>query len=123
MNISETLLLNGFAEVFQSQWKSFNPNDNWFVVSLYHPDAKFKYGNKEVELSVQGMLVPSIEEECIDFNTDKKDITNEEEQNIMVLIKKRAVRYVSFKQAGKVLYYSLTGQLPSQEFIQDFIKS
>ena len=123
MNVSETLLLNGFSEVFQSQWGKFNPNDNWFGVSLYHPDAKFKNGNKEVELSVQGMLTPSIEEECINFNTDRKDITNDEEQNIMVLIKKRAIRYVAFKQAGKVLYYSLTGQLPSQDFIQDFIKS
>lgn len=134
MNISQTLLSSGFAEVFQSQWNKFNPNDNWFGVSLSHPDARLTNGDKVVELSAQGILTPNLETErdletreyvvkFIDFNTDTKDITTEEGKNISTLLKNRAVRYIAFKQAGKVIYYSLSGQLPSKEFIQKFIES
>lgn len=104
MNISELLIANGF-EVTP---KDFNPNNNWFGVSLYHPYVKFTKGDYKVELSLQSAAVMP------DYYTVREH---------RELFEAKKSKCIVFYNSNKVMYKSWTGIMPSNEFIGKFIKS
>jgi len=86
--------------------KDLNPNNNWFGVSLYYPNVGLRKGNKMIVLSLQGSWTPF-----------SKEIINEYE----VLIKNRSIKYIGFYIDKKPIYQSYTGELPDENFINNFI--
>jgi|ERR1700733_4195499 len=107
-NWTHRALINGFI----SDRPDFNPYENYFGVSVptshgLYADALLKRGNKHIILSLQGMMIPS-------------SITFSEE--IKILFKNRAVKYISFFVNDKMVYETFSGIIPSMEFIEDFIK-
>lgn len=103
MNISELLIDNGF-EVTP---KDFNPKNNWFGVSLYCPYVKFTKVDYKVELSLQSAAIMP------DYYTV---------QEHRELFEAKKSKYIGFYNSNKVMYKSWTGIMPSNEFVDEFIK-
>lgn len=88
------------------RWVSHIPdcNNNWFGVSVYEPDFLFIRNDKQIIMSLQGasMPIPTTENE-------------------LSLFYARACKYIGFFQGEKTVYESWSGDLPTQEFIENFI--
>lgn len=78
---------------------------NWFGCSVYEPDLIFTRDQKKIVMSLQGMAMPKP--------------TRDED---WALIKAGAAKYIGFSENGKVMYESWSGNLPSNEFIENFIQ-
>ena len=145
MNFVQQAIDKGF-EVNTGTNRRFNPNDNWFGISVYHPDAVIKKGSKKIVMSLQGMYMkePQLPSAIVDRGIeDGKDywyvndklvhVSNTGSRTgyvdaliaandpMMLLVKNRAVKYIRFNEGDTVLYETWTGELPSQEFIDGFI--
>lgn len=79
--------------------------NNWFGLSLYWPDAKFKRGNKLIHMSLNGTT-----------------FYYPEDPDIIEAIRKVEPKYLGFFINDEPVYENWFGNLPSQEFIEDFIR-
>lgn len=86
--------------------RGFNPYENWFGVSVYEPNLIFTRGKKAVLMSLQGMSMP---------------LPTSENTGTWELIKSRSCKYIGFKDGKNILYEDWSGNLPSQDFIENFI--
>jgi len=104
MDMTNELIDNGFTvSVAGSKDNDFRPNNNWFGLSLYHPDVRLNKNDIEVKMSLQGISCP--------YNEKYYD-----------LFKSRAVKYIRVKRGDLVLYEDWTGNLPPKELIESIIK-
>lgn len=105
INFVELALKNGF-DLYQQDIKSFRPNDNWYGISLYHPDAILIKNKKEIIISLQGLSMRYPYEKIEGFNE---------------IAKQRGLKYISFNIDKQVEYETFFGVLPASEFIKSFI--
>jgi hypothetical protein len=85
--------------------KPFKTNDNWFGISLYHPDAVFLKGDRKIIMSLQGIYTP--------MNVPEK---------YREIEKKCKLQYIAFVESDNIIYETFTGEIPSIEFVDNFIK-
>lgn len=102
-NFVDKALIMGFKPNFDVK-----PYDNWFGVSAYCPDLVLIRGGKVITLSLQGsaMRIP------------KEDEMTPE---ILKLMQSVSCKYISFVNDGKYEYENFGGNLPSNEFVENFI--
>lgn len=107
-NWTHKALINGFV----ANRDNFNPYENYFGVSIsvskeLDPDVLLKRGNKHFILSLQGLAVPN---------------PNNISEEIKVLFKNKAVKYIAFFIDNNPIYETFSGVLPGMDFIENFIK-
>lgn len=100
------------ANGFKPNQEKFNPHDNWFGVSVYHPDLKLIKGNKMIQLSLHGigMNLPT------DDDMYEKVMFSE-------VAKKSGLKYIGFFYKNKPVYEDWFGNIPNEQFINKFIKT
>lgn len=86
--------------------KNFNSKNNWFGLSVYHPDVVFKKDNRRVVLSLNGCNVPL----SIDIYCKYKE-----------LFDTRSVKYIKFVKDSTIIHESFTGTWPSVDVFKEFI--
>jgi hypothetical protein len=105
-NFVHRAIFNGF----DSKSLRESPYSNWFGVSIYSPDAILlrNKDNKKIHLSFNGATYP----------------LNKIQQNesLMKLARNRSIKYLAFIENGEAKYETFTGELPDNEFIENFIK-
>ena len=106
-NFSHKALIKGFVPFPEY----FKPYDNWFGVSAcayqgYTPDAILTRGDKKIILSLQGMAMPMPKEKIEGWDEVAKECN---------------LKYLAFINGEKTEYETYFGQLPSAEFIEQFI--
>lgn len=104
MNFVQQALNVGFL----SSEKDLKPQNNWFGLSMQHPDLILEKGAKKIIMSLNGMLSPIPDNITAEWET---------------LARSMAIKYIAFKCNEKVLYETHHGELPTQKFIDDFISS
>jgi len=105
MNIVEQLLLVGFKDPV---FPNFNPKNNWFGVSLYHPDVCFERESKTAIFSLNGCLM----------NTD---ITKEKYEELKPIFDEMKAKYICLRSGKEIIYETYTGVLPSEKILNDFL--
>lgn len=104
-NFTHKALCKGFTTINDD----FDPYNNWFGVSLYSPDVNLVRENKRIVLSLQGFLmrIPKPEENI---------------QGWHEVSKQRSLKYLAFMDDNDIKYETFFGNLPDEEFIEQFIK-
>lgn len=98
-------LYKGFKIVGNDE---INPYHNWFGCSLYSPDRVLQKDKKFIKLSLQGIVTR------VNYQVSEK---------YKELFENRAIRYLVFIDNEKIVYETWTGELPSNDFIEDFINN
>lgn len=101
-NFTHKALIRGF----EGNEKNINPYNNWFGVSTYVPDMILRKGEKKIILSLQGMHMPM----------PKNKIEGWDE-----VAKQCGLKYLAFFNGDKTEYETYFGQLPNDEFIEQFL--
>ena len=123
MNFIEKILAAGFIEQGQKKlveilphkakfipkwWENYPHGQHWFGVSMDRPDAWFRKDgfDGELQLSLQGLQTGH----------------PVKEQDIL-LMDKRACRYICIKVGKDNVYETFSGVLPGADVIDNFIKA
>ena len=104
-NYAQILLDNGFKPTLYDKKLGYNPNDNFFGVSTYHPYVILIKNDKEVIISLQGMIG------SLYFKDN--EINNE-------VSKQRKLKFIIFINKGEIIYKNSSGVFPDREFIRNF---
>ena len=88
-----------------SSKKPIYPKNNWFGVSVYNPDLVIKKGTKILIMSLQRFLTP------LEGFIKHKELS-----------KNMGLRYVCMREAENVVYETYTGEIPSDEILNNFLK-
>lgn len=100
MNFAEKAMRAGFAPTPSD----YRPNDNFFGVSTYSPDAQLKKGGKVIAISFGGQY-------CQEFwrmgHGDKEPTHN--------------TKLIGLINSGKPIYVSFDGLVPSNELLESFL--
>lgn len=111
MKNKESFTVKALNNGFKPFPEYFNGKDNYFGVSTlcskgYTPDAIITKGNKQIAISLQGAFMPM-----------PKLITPE----IQILLNNRSTKYIGFFIDKKAIYQTWSGEMPTEEFINNFI--
>jgi hypothetical protein len=95
------------ANLVPNWWENYPYNTNWFGLSVTQPDAWFRKPNFDGELmiSLQGCIMPlplSVQDE--------------------ILCQNRAVKYICLKIGKEKIFETFSGEIPSKEVLEMFIK-
>ena len=90
-------ITEALSKGFKSR-KEYSPKDNWFGVSVYHPDLVLEKDNKKIILSLQGTLSK--------WNDAYKE-----------LFDTGSVKYICLKENDKIIYENWTGIFPDNNFL------
>jgi hypothetical protein len=106
-NYAQIILDSGFEPILADKKLGYHPDDNFFGVSVYHPDIVLIRNNKQVIISLQGVMG------IIHFTKDEycDDVG-----------KKIGLKFIIFKEDDKIIYKNQFGVFPSREFIRKFCK-
>ncbi len=109
-NFTHKALYKGFT----ADVPAFNPYENWFGVSVsivqgMYPDAILSRNNKQIILSKYGICTRTPLE------------TEEKYSEFKKLSKSGSIKYLCFKNNDQIEYETFSGELPSNEFIEQFI--
>lgn len=105
LNIVDQLLNAGFKETWI---KDYNPKNNWFGVSKYHPDALFVRDNKEVIISLGGAFGTI-------YVPDKILRAN------IALFNNTAARIIILFENKKITYLNIHGVFPPTKILNEFL--
>ena len=101
LNFVQAAIQNGFV----ADQPNFNPLNNYFGVSVYHPDVILSRGNRKIIISLQGMA----------------PLPKEKPQGYDQALMSGSIKYIGFYQDEVAVYESYFGKLPDGDFLQGFI--
>lgn len=121
MTFVDTIISEGFVEQGQKEllslvphkrkwipdwWNHYNTRNGWLGLDVDHPDAWFrKEGvDKELKISLQGMLMPIIIPE-----------------KFWPLLESRSIKYICLKVGKNIIYETFAGKIPDTEVIKNFL--
>jgi len=113
MNFTEKILANGFERVVTDLEKnkgrydlSFNPQNGWLGVVIYHPVEHFIKGDKKVTLSLERFNVTDMY--CYMDKVTKKEVRETNKIN---------ERHIIISISNEIVYKNEYGVLPPNEIM------